>query len=216
MVIQPITETSGSLAASGAATTVAMPGPVMMWSPNGKTLLYSIGGIGPQSGLGIVNADGTNPHDLLGGTGKQMLGMDQPGFSADGATVSFLGTDSIVYFVDADGRNLRPALPDVVGGVSGKTAFNTAWSPDHQSLAVLLGRAIVVVDTRTHVVATAHLPFQGSPVGVSFDASGKFLYYMGLVDPAHVIDLYAIATDGSGNRPLTTDGSVSQPPAVAA
>jgi hypothetical protein len=74
---------------------------------------------------------------------------------------------------------------------------------------------IVVVDTGSHVVATAHLPFQGFPVGVSFDAGGKFLYYMGLIDPAHVVDLYAIATDGSGNRPLTTDGSVSQPPAVA-
>jgi hypothetical protein len=215
MVIQPIAETSAALVDSGPATTVAVPGSVMVWSPSGSTLLYSIG-MGPQSGLGIVNADGTNAHDLLAGTGKMMLGMDQPGFSADGATVSFLGTDSIVYFIAADGHNLRPALPDVVDGVSSKTAFSTAWSPGHQSLALLLGRVIVVVDTQSHVVASAHLPFQGFPVGVSFDASGKFLYYMGMIDPAHAIDLYAIATDGSGNRPLTTDESVSQPPAVAA
>jgi hypothetical protein len=214
MVIQPIAETSAGLVAWGPATTVAVPGSVMVWSPNGMTLLYSIG-MGPQSGLGIVGADGSNAHDLLAGTGKQMIGTDQPGFSADGGTISFLGTDSIVYFVGAGGHDLRPALPDVVDGVSGKTAFSTAWSPGHQSLALLLGRVIVVVDTGSHVVTTAHLPYQAFPVGVSFDASGKFLYYMGLIDPTHVVDLYAIATDGSGNRPVTTDGSVSQPPAVA-
>jgi hypothetical protein len=214
MVIQSIVETSAGLVASGATTTVAVPGAVMVWSPDGRSLLYSIG-MGPQSGLGIVNVDGTNAHDLLAGTGKRMIGGDQPDFSADGATVSFLGSDSVVYFVDADGHNLRPALPEVVVGVSSKTAFSTAWSPGHQGLALLLGKVIVVVDTGSHVVATAHLPYQGSPVGVSFDASGKFLYYMGLVDPTHVVDLYAIATDGTGNRPLTDDGSVSQPPAVA-
>jgi DNA-binding beta-propeller fold protein YncE len=146
--------------------------------------------------------------------------MDHPGFSADGSTVSFLGTDSIAYFIGADGQGLRPALPQSVPGVPSLGAFVTAWSSDHHHLAVLVngGRTIVVVDASGHLVATAYLSVGAMPIGVALDGSGQYAYYMGMVGtfPNATTRLYSVALHGGTSQPVGGDDLTSFPLTVLA
>ncbi len=212
--IQAVVETATGLVASGPATPLGVSGFSPVWSPDGRRILYAPE-IGPMSDLAIVNADGTGRRDLLASAPVKAMRTNPAGFSADGSTISFLGSDSRAYFIDADGQNLRGALPDAVPGVTTLSAFNLAWSADHRLLAVLVGRSIVVVDAFAHLVAVIHLPVQGFPIGIAFDASGQDIYYMGSGgSPPGPPNLYSIALDGSRSQQLFDDGSVLTVPSV--
>jgi len=215
LVVQPVAESGSGLVANGPASPLGVSGFHPLWSPDGRRVVYATE-FGPKSDLAVVDADGTNPRDLLASAPVGALLLSPPGFSADGSTVSFIGTDNRAYFIDADGRNLRPALPDVVPGISNVSAFSTAWSPDHHRLAVLIDGAntVVVVDTARHLLASLHLPVPGTPTGLAFDGSGQHIYYMGSPSPPRVSNLYSIALDGSRSHQLSTDGSILDAPTV--
>jgi Tol biopolymer transport system component len=204
--------------ADGPPIALGVSGFGALWSPDGRRVLYATQ-FGVNSDLAVVNADGTGRRDLLAGASVKASMISPPGFSADGATVSFVGSDNTAYFVGADGHNLRPALPPVVAGASTVTAFATAWSPDHSSLAVLTGGAglVVVVDTSSHVQASVTLPASAAPLTISFDGSGRYIYYMGFPRggvPSPPMNLFSVALNGGAAAQLTTDGSVAITPTV--
>ncbi|MDP9073355.1 MAG: hypothetical protein M3N98_04105, partial [Actinomycetota bacterium] len=216
LVVQPIAETSSGLVTAGGPSLLGVSGFDPQWSPDGHRVLYATQ-FGSSSGLAVVDADGTHRQDLLASAPVQALLLSAPGFSADGSTVSFLGTDNHAYFVGADGQNLRPALPDAVAGQSNSTAFATAWSPDHQRLALLIDGAhgVAVVDTNRHLLASVRLSMQASPTGLSFDGSGQHIYYLGSPDsPPGLFNLYSIGLDGTRSHQLSSDGSILLTPTV--
>jgi Tol biopolymer transport system component len=165
MLVQPISETAAGLVPSGPATPLGIDGESPVWSPDGSHLLYN-SDFGVKTDLSIAGADGSDPHQLLAATPVRHMATDQADFSADGQTISFLGMDSTLYFIGADGSDLRA----VVTGV-----FNTAWSPDHTTLAALFdgARSVIVVDVGRHVLASFHLTPPSYPgPGLALDGSG--------------------------------------------
>jgi Tol biopolymer transport system component len=211
--VQPVAETLLGMVTTGPATSLGVDGVGPIWAPSGAQILYDTQ-VGPQStGLAIVNADGTGNTDLLAASAPiQAATLVQPGFSGDGATISFVGTDTVVYLMDSDGQDLRPALPP---GLRGLGAYATAWAPDGHDLAVLVDGAttVVEVDTNEDVRAAVHLTVGALPTpGISFDASGKYLYYQSGTPP-HFFDLYSVALDG-GVSHLVGAGNAEAAPTV--
>ncbi len=215
LTVQKIAETAAGLVTVGPATALGVSGVGPVWSPDGRHILYG-NQMGGSSSLTIVNADGTGGRELP----VNASGMDSAGFSADSSTISFVGTDTTAYFIGANGQGLRPALPATIPGVPGLGAFVTSWSHDHEHLAVLVngGRTIVVVDTSGHVVTTAYLTVGAMPIGVAFDGSGQYAYYMGTVGtfPNITTPLYSIALYGGTSRRLGSDASATFPLSVSA
>ena len=200
LVVQPVAETAAGLVTNGPASPLGVNGVSPVWSPDGRQILYATE-MGSSSDLAVVNADGTGNRDLLGSAPVKAVGTDRPGFSPSGTTISFLGTDGYAYFIDDDGTNLRMAISGTVPGVYSFNAFATAWSPDHQDLAILLngGNSVVVVDTSGHLVASVHLTPFGFPVGIAFDGSGRYIYYLAPAPP-NLLDLYSVALSGGAGQ----------------
>jgi Tol biopolymer transport system component len=121
-----------------------------VWSPDGRRLAYvSLDQDGRRVGLGVANADGSDPHTIALGE------ISQPAWSPDGSTIAFVrsaGTPSQVALVAPDGTNERTI------------AFGTSpeWAPDGSWIAFALPgpdnryqAAIVRPDgTDTHIVET--------------------------------------------------------------
>jgi hypothetical protein len=90
------------------------------WSPDGRQIAY----VGPNA-IGIVNADGSNPHPVTGPGGW----AGAPSWSPDGSRLAFYRNDARgypgeLYLVNTDGSNETQLT---TGG------FNNAqpsWSPD--------------------------------------------------------------------------------------
>jgi hypothetical protein len=121
-----------------------------------------------------------------------------------------VGSDNVLYLMDSDGQGLRPALPP-----GNRGAYATAWSPRGEDLAVLVAgtKTLVEVDTNGNVVATVNLSVGPLPTpGLSFDASGRYVYYQSGTPPSFD-DLYSVALDGGASH-LVGAGQEQSAPTV--
>jgi Tol biopolymer transport system component len=93
------------------------------WSPDGKKIAYTKVG-GADSGIYVMNADGTGQHMLARG--------DFPAWSPDGKTIAFHSTTQTtnhtnpVWIMNADGSNKRPL------NIRTWVDCALAWSPGRQ------------------------------------------------------------------------------------
>lgn len=97
------------------------------YSPDGQRVVYVTY---PQRTLWVRQADGTRPIQLT----NQPLVAAFPRWSRDGKRIVFSATESDdkpmrLYVVEADGGQLRPAVPSAPGSQGYPT-----WSPDGKSL----------------------------------------------------------------------------------
>ena len=100
------------------------------WSPDGSRIAFAA--IRNEDwGIWVVDADGSNEHMILGGTGAGYV--DDPVWSPDGRLIAFVGNMTVddyspedaLYVMNADGTSAHP-IADAPGiGVAG----DLAWQP---------------------------------------------------------------------------------------
>jgi Tol biopolymer transport system component len=71
------------------------------WSPDGSQIVFL--GPGPGRSIWIVDADGSNPHEIY----DPLLGAEQPTWLPDGQRIGFQQTSTVgLYIINVDGSNL--------------------------------------------------------------------------------------------------------------
>jgi hypothetical protein len=152
------------------------------WSPDGKEIAYTRNGQ-----LWIMNADGTDPRELVANGGN-------PDWSPDGTKLAYSALSGQVVVANADGSD-----PHVIMTTSGGLPTNPAWSPDGSELAVESSHGIVIVASdgqNKHLV----IPYGQTP-DWSPDGS-RLVYYNGATGGG----LWIADADGSNRRRLVGCG----------
>ena len=125
------------------------------WSPDGKRIAYSsikVAGAGPK--IFVVNADGSDAHQLSSGDGSHEL----PQWSPDGRRIAFQSSvrgrhHAEVFVVDADGTNQR----QVTTHAEDYLMETPSWFRDGKRLAIQSDRdgamSVYVIDLAGNVMA---------------------------------------------------------------
>jgi Tol biopolymer transport system component len=169
------------------------------WSPNGKALVVANDAAG---GASVVNvATGARTDVAVDGAA--------PAWSPDGATIAFVGLDDgTVWGSTPNGADRHRLLPATVRGVR-----SLAWSPDGKQLAFTTAKGVFIAaaNARTpgRLIVAARLP--GPP---AFSPDGRQIAFAATVGATHPYRaIFAVGTDGSGRRQLTTGPYDSGDPA---
>ncbi|MHB1192958.1 MAG: S41 family peptidase [Longimicrobiales bacterium] len=153
-----------------------------VWSPNGKQIAW-FNDDGGEYGLVIADQEGNDPRRI---TIPGNTFYFTPAWSPDGARIAFTDTDFRVRVVElASGK-----VTDVDGEeyADPRRSIDPVWSPDSRYVAYTkrmgnLLRAVMVHDVRSGETRqlTDGMADVVSPV---WDASGKYLYFLGSTDYA--------------------------------
>ncbi|HXH22942.1 MAG TPA: LpqB family beta-propeller domain-containing protein [Dehalococcoidia bacterium] len=180
-----------------------------VWSPRGDRIAFESArssSEGARSNVWVVNADGTGLANLT----ATMFSADTPTWSPDGSRIAFMGREiesTNVYVVNSDGSGLRR----VTNYDQGSFAFSGSWSPDGSLIAYLSNTTgnVDIFTVRPDGTGVTNLtrsptPEFVAPVGhlpIEFSPDGKRLAF--LSEATGSVELYTIATDGSGLRRVT-------------
>ena len=181
----------------GEANTIAGP-----WSPDGQQIAYSGYGL-TNSYIGVMNADGSDPHPL-----SQMSGSDEgfPDWSPDGLRIAFTSRrdgNNEIYLMNTDGTN-PVRLTDKPGD-----DFAPSWSPDGTQIAFVSDRDqspgvydlyIMSADGSNVRQLTNDPAIDYSP---DWSPDGQMITFRSHHDGPG--DIYVINVDGSDLRNLTDD-----------
>jgi Tol biopolymer transport system component len=175
------------------------------WSPDGTQLAcegWDETAPG-REGLYLVDAgDGRRLQRVTTSTGGL---HDIPGsFSPDGKQIVYVHVTHDVeefgelWIVDADGRNRKRVGDENVG-------FNSAYSPDGQSILAEVGGQFVVYDVTDSSTAPRRIDVPGlTEFGGRWSPDGRSLVFSGVAGRGRNSDLYTMNVDGTDLRRVTS------------
>jgi Tol biopolymer transport system component len=180
----------------------------LAWSPDGKRIAYISGSYSSGFAVSVATADGS---------GSTVLSYDAasdapPTWSPDGTELAFTTTnDTDIAVVNADGSGRRLLIQDAIQDKA------PSWSPDGSRIAFFRGvfGSFVLYTIRPdgsglHQIGVAQVDPDSQPAWSPDSArlafGGRQLTTYTKVGPAYRYDVYTVAADGAGERPLG-DGS---------
>ena len=156
-----------------------------IWSPDGKFIAYFSDASGEYA-LSIAPADGTGSakSHRLNGSGF----YERPLWSPDSKKIAYIDNSRTVYMIDVEsGRSTTIDSEPIYGPIN---TLSYDWSPDSRWLAYTkTNRAyfqtirLYSLETGKSTALTDGLAETGEPV---FDATGKYLYFLGSTDAGPV------------------------------
>lgn len=111
-------------------TALPQQGLFAKWSADGSKIIYRATFSLYDNGIGIANADGTNPTELQTGT----YNPSYPAWSRDGTRIAFSAIDTSTYDLTSAIYTANPDGSDVRQLTSGSYDEMPAWSPDGKQL----------------------------------------------------------------------------------
>ena len=100
------------------------------WSPDGKRIVFTTGGLIGGGGISIISADGSNEKDLIPSSVASYLDFfGSPTWSPDGKRIAFsakLNDRNEIFTIESDGNGLAR----VTNGMTLIDNFAPAWSHD--------------------------------------------------------------------------------------
>lgn len=201
-------------ARGGIPRQVAATGSRPAWSPDGRRLAFQSDeqidvtpmAFAVQSGstLWIVNADGTDLHELTSAS-HPVGGHAAPAWSRDGRLIAFSNSDAGagggLWLLDLATREPRVLY-------RGQGLFEFVFAPDDSAIYAAGGEAMIVrlpLDPKTHAMNGPRtvVPVPGVPGvrGLTMSANGDRLAFAGVSLSSHI-----------WAQPIDSDGSASAPP----
>ncbi|MBS4097588.1 MAG: Tol-Pal system protein TolB [Sulfuricella sp.] len=157
---------------------------------------------GKRYELQVADADGYNPHTILGSNEP----ISFPNWSPDGTRLAYTSFESkkpVVYV-----QSLLTGKRSVVAQFKGNNV-TPAWSPDGQKLAIALskdGHALQIYTINADGSGVKRLTYSnGSDSAPSFSPDGKSIVFTS--DRGGSPQIYRIAADGGDAARLTFDGN---------
>lgn len=189
-------------------------------SPDGQRVAYvfQTDGLHPMGGLWVVNADGTDPKHIYGGSV-----LLAPLWSPDGARIALVSGEGLMV-INSDGSE-SGLVSKESGGLDAYSPLFT-WSPDSRRLATIAidgpgavspvnwyrgnftGANIHVVDVETGE-ERALLDGTGN-IDPAWSPDGSQIVFVS--NRSGAPELWAVNADGSNLRRLTSDGRIIRSP----
>jgi dipeptidyl aminopeptidase/acylaminoacyl peptidase len=190
------------------------------WSPDGTQVAFAA--IRNEDwGIWVVDADGSNEHMILGGTGAGYV--DNPVWSPDGTLIAFVGNlavddyspEDALYVMRPDGTGVTP-IADATGvGVTGDLAWQPAPAPIVTVEPTPASTEAEVVDTFAVGEDVLSVTYGDGSVWVAVsNNNGTFAGRILRIDPVthelqHEIPVDAIPTwEVGGGAMVVADGSL--------
>jgi TolB protein len=184
--------------ADGSGSLPLGPGYDPAWSPDGSKISFVSAGCGGKTAaISVMNADGTNPHQLasfaLGPTCVDPGGM---AWSPDGTRIAF-SLNGVLEVMNADGTNAHELGNDTVGN-------EPAWSPDSSQIVFHENSGLWQIGADG---SNLHQLTSGPDEHPSWSSDGKTIVFGSDRDDPYVgeaaPELYLVDPNGGDLRPLS-------------
>lgn len=163
-----------------------------VWSPDGRSIAYfsDAGGeyqlvVAPQDGKGEAKSY------KLPGAGF----YSRPAWAPDGKKIAYTDNSWSLFWIDvATGVSKKIATAPVYGPVA---TLSPAWAPDSKWVAYTLGTRTYIQQVHVYSLdkdkSFAITDGLSDVSGPAFDASGKYIYFLGSTDAGPVRDWFAMS-----------------------
>ena len=152
-----------------------------VWSPDGRRIAY-FSDAGGEYQLHVADQTGRGEVESfeLGGAGF----YDDPKWSPDGEKLSFLDNSNSIYWLDLETGDTTRVSSDLLYGPAHRP--DHTWSPDSRWLAYTRNTESNFRQVHVHDLESgrSHAVSEGlsDVVSPTFDASGKYLYFLASTD----------------------------------
>jgi len=194
------TDTIAVANADGSGSLQLGPGYDPAWSPDGSKIAFaSAGCAGSAAAISVMNADGTNPHQLVSlAPGPTCIDTGGMAWSPDGTRIAF-SLNGTLEVMNADGTNVHQLGTDTVGN-------EPAWSPDSSKVVFHMNTGLWQIGADG---SNLHQLTNGPDEHPSWSPDGTTIVFGSDRDDPYANDggaapeLYLVGADGSNLRPLT-------------
>jgi tricorn protease len=162
------------------------------WSPDGKSIAY-FSDEGGEYQLHVKPADGKGKAKTYAPQGHGFY--DMPTWSPDSKKIAYQDNSQSLYVIDLESGKVTKIASEPQYGPGRARTLRPAWSPDSKWIAYALGNKAAYHTIYAYDVATgqskAITDGLSDAIDPTFDAGGKYLYFLASTDAGPVNQWFA-------------------------